>query len=91
MLTATNVAGSLNLVGMRRSGMQRADIDTVRWVFDVIQKRKLSRPNLLLTLAQRQGDPIVDEYVRFIEAAKRPITPNTGSVLRGASKAAVSE
>jgi len=91
MLTATNVAGSLNLVGMRRSGMQRADIDTVRWVFDVIQKRKLSRPNLLLTLAQRHGDPIVDEYVRFIEAAKRPITPNTGSVLRGASKVTASE
>ncbi|MCE9620300.1 MAG: acyl-ACP--UDP-N-acetylglucosamine O-acyltransferase [Planctomycetes bacterium] len=85
MLTGINVAGSLNLVGMRRSGMKRTDIDTVRWVFDVVQKSKLSRPNMLALLAERKGDPLVEEYIRFIEAAKRPITPNTGSVMRGAS------
>ncbi len=91
MLTGINVAGSLNLIGMRRSGMQRSDIDTVRWIFDVIQKRKLLRSNVLLSLAQRQEDPLVDEYIHFIKAAKRAITPNTPSALRGASKVTMAE
>lgn len=85
MLTAINVAGSLNLIGMRRSGMQRSDIDTVRWVYEVVQRRKLSRPNVLIALAERKENPIVQEYMRFIETAKRPITPSTGSALRGTS------
>jgi UDP-N-acetylglucosamine acyltransferase len=85
MLTGINVAGSLNLIGMRRSGMKRADIDTVRWIFDVVQKSKLSKTNMLAILAERAGEPLVDEYIQFIRSAKRAITPNTSSVLRGAA------
>src|SRR4029453_10185936 len=33
MLTAGNVAGSINLIGLRRSGMPSEDIDTVKWVY----------------------------------------------------------
>src|SRR5256885_38110 len=42
MLTGGNIAGSINLIGMRRSGMPSEQIDDVRWVYKTLYRRGLS-------------------------------------------------
>ena len=84
MVTGNNIAASLNLVGMRRSGMSRDQIDTVRWVYRTVMRSGLPPKAALVSLRERAGDPLVDEYIRFIETAKRPIIHGTGRAARGA-------
>lgn len=83
MVTGDNIAGSLNLVGMRRSGMTREQIDSVRWIYRVLMRSGLPPRAALVQLRERAGDPLVDEYIRFVETAKRPIIHGTGRAARG--------
>lgn len=83
MVTGDNIAGALNLVGMRRSGMSREQIDIVRWVYRVLMRSGLPPKAALTQLRERAGDPLVDEYIRFIEHAKRPIIHGSGRAVRG--------
>ena len=85
MVTGINIAGSLNIVGMRRSGMNRADIDTVKWVYKVLQRSRLPRDAKLVELRTRAGDAVVDEYIAFVASAKRGIVPGEGTVMRGSA------
>jgi acyl-[acyl carrier protein]--UDP-N-acetylglucosamine O-acyltransferase len=70
---------------MRRSGMSRADIDTVKWVYKVLQRSQLPKLAKIEELRTRAGDPVVDEYIAFVASAKRGIVPAEGTVMRGSA------
>ncbi len=70
-LTAIDVAGSLNMVGMRRLQMSGEQIDTVRWVYKTLYRRGLPPPAALDQLRQRADEPLVAEYIEFIETSRR--------------------
>jgi UDP-N-acetylglucosamine acyltransferase len=73
MLTGINVAGSINLVGLRRSGMPRDQIDDVRWVYRTLYRRGFSPATARRALEERAERPLVAEYIRFIDRSKRGI------------------
>lgn len=84
MLTGTNVAGSLNVIGMRRSGMPRDHIDDVKWVYRALYRR--SRPTVadaVERLSPRADRPVVADYLAFFAGTKRGICPNRGVRARG--------
>jgi UDP-N-acetylglucosamine acyltransferase len=83
MLTGGNTVGSINLIGMRRSGMPRADIDTVKWVFKTMYRRGLSMRAATEALRERGDEPLVREYIDFIEASKRGMCPGHWKNNRG--------
>ncbi len=83
MLTGINVCGSINLIGLRRSGMSREQINEVRWVFTTIYREGLSLKGALEKLKERADSPVVAEYIAFIEASERGICPGSGKAARG--------
>jgi len=83
MLTGGNLAGSINVVGMRRVGMPGAEIDDVKWVFKTLYRRGLSLARARELLHERAERPIVAEYLAFLDASQRGIVPGEGSRLRG--------
>ena len=83
MLTGGNIAGSINLVGMRRSGMPSAEIDDARWVFKQLYRKGLTPKAALEELRTRAERPIVAEYIAFIESSQRGIVPGVGEARRG--------
>jgi UDP-N-acetylglucosamine acyltransferase len=83
MLTGGNIAGSINLVGMRRAGMPSPEIDDVRWVFKVLYRRGLTRKQAVAELETRADRPRVAELLAFIEQSERGIVPGVGSARRG--------
>ncbi|HXK21983.1 MAG TPA: acyl-ACP--UDP-N-acetylglucosamine O-acyltransferase [Myxococcota bacterium] len=82
-LTGGNIAGSINLVGMRRSGMPSAEIDDARWVFKVLYRKGLSPKRAQEELATRADRPIVAEYLAFLASSKRGVVPGIGEARRG--------
>jgi len=82
-LTGGNIAGSINLVGMRRSGMPSAEIDDARWVFKVLYRKGLSMKHAQEELQTRADRPIVAEYLAFIAGSKRGIVRGEGEARRG--------
>lgn len=83
MLTGGNIAGSINLVGMRRSGMPSPEIDDVRWVFKTLYRKGLSPARAREELATRAERPRVAEYIAFIDSSQRGIVPGIGEARRG--------
>lgn len=83
MLTAGNVAGSINLIGLRRSGMPSEDIDVVKWVYRTMYREGLSIKKSLEALQEKADHPLVREYIEFIETSKRGICPAHGKAIRG--------
>jgi UDP-N-acetylglucosamine acyltransferase len=83
MLTGSNIAGSLNLVGMRRSGMPHDQIDDVRWVYKTLYRRGLSLPRAVEQLEERKARPIVAEYLEFLASSKRGLCAARGDPRRG--------
>lgn len=83
MLTGGNIAGSINLIGLRRSGMGADAIETVKWVYRVLYRTGVSPKKALETLRERQDHPLVAEYIAFIESSKRGICPARGKAIRG--------
>ena len=76
VLTAYNVAASVNLVGMRRQGLTADDIATVRWVFKILNRRGLSIPSAIEEIRQRaeEGhDPVLNRFTEFFDRSERPI------------------
>lgn len=91
MLPETNKASSVNVVGMRRAGMSRQDIDTVRWCHRVICRMSLIRSTLLETLGERGSSPLVREYIEFVATAKRGLATRRGRRIGEAGEHAASE
>jgi UDP-N-acetylglucosamine acyltransferase len=84
MLTALNLVGSLNMIGLRRSGATSPTIDTIRWVYKTIYRRGLSIRSAVEELRTREDDPLVMEYIEFIESSKRGICSGRAKAARGA-------
>lgn len=83
MLTAGNVAGSINLIGLRRSGMPSEDIDMVKWVYRTLYRDGMSIKKATEALRERADHPLVCEYIEFIESSKRGICLAHGKAIRG--------
>lgn len=76
---ARNRIGGLNLVGMRRSGLSRSEIDAVRAAFARVIRPSLPRPEMIAILAEMAvSSPAVAEIHRFVAGAKRAICPGGG-------------
>jgi UDP-N-acetylglucosamine acyltransferase len=82
-LTGGNIAGSINLVGMRRSGMPSAEIDDVKWVYKTLYRRGLAPKQAVSELETRADRPIVAEYLAFLHGSKRGLCPARGEARRG--------
>ena len=82
-LTGINVCSAVNLIGLRRSGAPREDIDDARWAYVVICREDRSRSSMLERLRERSGRPMVDRYIEFIETARRGICKDRGKAARG--------
>jgi UDP-N-acetylglucosamine acyltransferase len=89
MLTGNNVVGSINLIGMRRSGFKPAQVDTVKWVYRTLYRQGFSIIKATEALQERGDDPLVREYIEFIKASKRGICPARGKVARSAADSSV--
>jgi UDP-N-acetylglucosamine acyltransferase len=83
LLTGNNIVGSINLVGLRRSGFKPTQIDTVRWVYRTLYRQGLSIKKAMAVLQERGDDPLVREYIEFIEQSKRGICKAVGKRTRG--------
>jgi UDP-N-acetylglucosamine acyltransferase len=85
MLTGNNTAGSLNVIGLRRSGLPPDSIEDVRWVYKTLYRRGLSIRSALEALRERSNRPMVLEFIAFIESSRRGICPGVGSAKRSAA------
>jgi len=83
MLTGSNVAGSINVVGMRRMGMPSEEIDDVKWAYKTLYRRRLPLPRALDELRTRADRPRVAECLAFLESSKRGLVPAVGDRRRG--------
>ncbi|MEZ6243644.1 MAG: acyl-ACP--UDP-N-acetylglucosamine O-acyltransferase [Phycisphaerales bacterium] len=71
-----NRLGRVNLIGLRRSGMDPNEIDAVRRAFRELLRGSTSREELLGELRERGREaPALTEMADFIEGSKRGICP----------------
>ncbi len=75
MLTRTlNLVGGLNLIGLRRAGMPREEIDQLRSAFHIIYDERNGRGVVMEKLrALSDGSPAVRELYEFFEVITGPI------------------
>jgi UDP-N-acetylglucosamine acyltransferase len=85
-VTASNLAGSINLVGMRRNGLSTAQIATVKWIYHTMYRTGGTPQQALPALEARADDPLVAEYIAFIRASKRGICHGAGRSTRGTAE-----
>ncbi len=75
-----NTLNGLNIVGMRRSGMDRDHISRVRIAFREVFWVSLPRQEMIQRLTELGADcPPVMEMAEFVRASKRPIARGTAS------------
>jgi UDP-N-acetylglucosamine acyltransferase len=74
LLTGYNIVGSLNIIGMRRSGMDANEITRRKEIFKLLYRSEHSH-NKALQILKDQNDPIALEYVDAIESSRRGIVP----------------
>jgi UDP-N-acetylglucosamine acyltransferase len=73
----------VNIIGMRRAGLNSAQINAIRRVYHILYLQHLSTPNALIEIEAELGHiDVVQEFVRFIRESKRGINgvaegPNT--------------
>jgi UDP-N-acetylglucosamine acyltransferase len=91
MLTGINVCGSLNLIGMRRSGMSHQQIDDVRWVYRTVCRQGLGLRSAIEVLRQRAERPLVAEYIAFLDASTRGVGTGRARIIRGATAGVAGE
>ncbi|MFN9132748.1 MAG: acyl-ACP--UDP-N-acetylglucosamine O-acyltransferase [Phycisphaerales bacterium] len=67
---------ALNVVGMRRAGIPRDDITTVRTVFRDIIRRNLPREQMIAEMEPfARSAPAVQEIIDFARSGKKPLCP----------------
>ncbi len=66
--------GGINIVGLRRSGMTRDEIDQVKWMFRTLYLTRNTRPTVMETLETRAADSaVVVEMLDFLRRHPGPI------------------
>lgn len=83
MVTAINIAGGINLVGLRRSGASAQDIDDMRWIYRVVCRMNLLPAGALERLRERADRPLVAEAIAFFGHSTRGILRARGKAARG--------
>ena len=74
MLTGVNIVGSINVIGMRRSGMDNEERTRRKEIFKLLYRSGQSLAKSIEEL-KTHDDPIAKEYVDSIEQSKRGIVP----------------
>ena len=72
MITGGNIIGSINVIGMRRSGMETREITRRKEIYKLMYRSGNSIQTSLEQL-KRDGDPIALEYAAFIDSARRGV------------------
>ncbi len=72
MITGGNIVGSINIIGMRRSGMDRSEITRRKEIYKLLYKSGNSIHTSVEKLKE-EGDTIALEYVKFIESSRRGV------------------
>ncbi|UCD76816.1 MAG: acyl-ACP--UDP-N-acetylglucosamine O-acyltransferase [Phycisphaerales bacterium] len=83
MITGINVCGGVNLVGLRRSGMSREQIEEVRWVYRTLFREGHTVKHALELLKERSDSDLIQQYIQFIESSERGICRGQGQGARG--------
>jgi UDP-N-acetylglucosamine acyltransferase len=72
MVTGNNIMHGINLVGLRRSGMGRDDVTTVRRAYREVLSQSLPRAEMIAELERIGAQcPPVMEIARFVASAKK--------------------
>ena len=74
MLTGNNIIGSINVIGMRRSGMDNEERTRRKEIFKLLYRSGQSLGKAIEKL-KTQKDVIAQEYVDAINNSKRGIVP----------------
>lgn len=73
----SRVGGSVmgvNVIGMRRAGFERGEIDQARWAYRVMYQRRLARQGILDALAERADESdAVNTIATFVASCKGSI------------------
>ncbi|MGA0285716.1 MAG: acyl-ACP--UDP-N-acetylglucosamine O-acyltransferase [Phycisphaerales bacterium] len=77
-VTQINYAGSLNMVGLRRSGATPEQIATVMWIFKLFCRSQLPTAQAVERLEERRGDRMVDTYLEFVRKSTRGLVTRRG-------------
>jgi UDP-N-acetylglucosamine acyltransferase len=83
VLTGHNACGSLNVIGLRRSDLSKEDVKCIRWVYKTLYRRGLSLSASIEVLHERKDEPIVADYIAFIEGSDRGICRGVAQASRG--------
>lgn len=83
MLTGISLVGSLNIIGLRRSGMPREEIDDVRWAYRQMYRQHHRPKDALPALRQRADRPLIAEIISFIESSQRGLCSGVAKLHRG--------
>lgn len=79
-----NVAATINTIGMKRAGYTSVDVDIARWVHKLICRQNLTvqqaREQMEL---RRHENPLIEEYIAFMDNATRPLCTAQGRRSRG--------
>lgn len=70
---AFNVIAGLNVVGLRRAGINAADRLKIKHIFAVLYKSSLNMRQAVARLKSEDDSPYAQEMIRFIESSKRGI------------------
>ncbi len=70
-LTGINVVGSLNVIGLRRSGMSRDEINDLRWAYRQMYREHRHPKEAIDTLREYTDRPRIAEIIAFIESTSR--------------------
>jgi UDP-N-acetylglucosamine acyltransferase len=79
MASERNTVVGLNIIGMRRSGMSRENINAVKRAYTEVFRKNLPSKELRAELAARAKDSdAVDNIYQFVMTSKRPLCPLGG-------------
>ncbi len=78
LLTGYNIVGSVNIIGMRRSGMSREEITRRKDIFKLLYRSDHSH-NKAVEILKEQHDPIALEYIEAIDSSRRGIVPRANT------------
>jgi UDP-N-acetylglucosamine acyltransferase len=78
LVTDINRCRGVNLIGLRRSGVERSCIDDVRWVYRVLCRQGLTLKSALEALRERASSKTIAEYIEFIEGTNRGVCTARG-------------
>ncbi|MFG0284219.1 MAG: acyl-ACP--UDP-N-acetylglucosamine O-acyltransferase [Phycisphaerales bacterium JB039] len=79
-----NALGGLNLIGLRRAGVDRADISALRDAYRIALRRRIPRAEALARLRELGSrSPLVGEMAEFVAASTRGICPGSPTRRQG--------